>query len=268
MVDQNKLEAETEAVFKSSRNDVDPVSGNEVPTGSLPEEVRDDIPAQLSEGEYVVPADVVRYYGVKFFEDLRSEAKMGWQDMEQNGRVGGEPMSPEGMEMGGDELPFDLSELNFVEVPDDAVVGMAEGGFWAGLKKAFGADERPSTKEIMERRAKEREASRGNDRDRDRSQRSSKEESKKDSGPSIAEQINFGGDYGNPQKPKAPDTEPSRKAYTASPSEVRKQRSEERGVNLLEDKPDAWGNLTKALGLQRVATLYLRVTPATKSKAH
>ena len=30
--------------------DVDPVSGNEVPPGSLAEEVRDDIPAQLSEG--------------------------------------------------------------------------------------------------------------------------------------------------------------------------------------------------------------------------
>lgn len=157
MVDQNKLAAETEAVFKSSRNDVDPVSGNDVPTGSLPEEVRDDIPAQLSEGEYVVPADVVRYYGVKFFEDLRGEAKMGWKSMEQNGRIGGEPMSPPGMEMGDDELPFDLSELNFVEVSDDAITGMAEGGFWAGLKRAFGADERPSTKEIMERRKQERQ---------------------------------------------------------------------------------------------------------------
>ena len=49
----------------------DPVSGNEVPSGSMDQEVRDDIPAQLSEGEYVVPADVVRYFGVKFFEDLR-----------------------------------------------------------------------------------------------------------------------------------------------------------------------------------------------------
>ena len=29
-------------------------------------EVRDDIPAMLSEGEYVVPADVLRYYGVNF----------------------------------------------------------------------------------------------------------------------------------------------------------------------------------------------------------
>ena len=56
---------------------VDPVSGNDVPPGSLPEEVRDDIPARLSEGEYVVPADVVRYYGVRVFEDLRSSSKNG-----------------------------------------------------------------------------------------------------------------------------------------------------------------------------------------------
>lgn len=47
---------------------VDPVSGNEVPPGSLPEEVRDDIDARLSEGEYVVPADVVRFFGVKFLK--------------------------------------------------------------------------------------------------------------------------------------------------------------------------------------------------------
>ena len=70
---------------------VDPVSGNEIPPGSLAKEVRDDVPAQLSEGEYVVPADVVRYYGVKFFEDLRSEAKSGLMDMQANGRIGGEP---------------------------------------------------------------------------------------------------------------------------------------------------------------------------------
>ena len=34
----------------------DPVSGNDVPPGSMQEEVRDDIPAQLSEGEFVFPA--------------------------------------------------------------------------------------------------------------------------------------------------------------------------------------------------------------------
>ena len=72
----------------------DPVSGNEIPSGSLASEVRDDIPAQLSEGEYVVPADVVRYFGVKVFEDMRMEAKMGLQSMEQDGRIGGEPVEP------------------------------------------------------------------------------------------------------------------------------------------------------------------------------
>lgn len=72
---------------------VDPVSGNEVPPGSMAEEVRDDVPAQLSEGEYVVPADVTRYYGVKFFEDLRTQAKQGMGQMEAEGRIGGEPVS-------------------------------------------------------------------------------------------------------------------------------------------------------------------------------
>jgi hypothetical protein len=141
------MDEQMSAMFKSSRGDVDPVSGNDVPTGSLPEEVRDDIPAQLSEGEYVVPADVVRYYGVKFFEDLRGEAKMGWQAMEQNGRIGGEPVAPEGMEMGGDELPFDISELQFMEVPDEDVVqafagkyigGYADGGFIESIKETLG----------------------------------------------------------------------------------------------------------------------------------
>ena len=73
----------------------DPVSGNDIPPGSLAKEVRDDIPAMLSEGEYVVPADVLRYYGVNFFEGLRNKAKQGLSSMEQNGRIGGEPMSPQ-----------------------------------------------------------------------------------------------------------------------------------------------------------------------------
>ena len=106
---------------------IDPVSGNEVPLGSMPEEVRDDIPAQLSEGEYVVPADVVRYYGVKYFEDLRAKAKFGYQDMEENGRIGGEPVG--GMEIiePEDDMMFDISEL---EVEDDGQpMEMAIGGY-------------------------------------------------------------------------------------------------------------------------------------------
>ena len=90
---------------------VDPVSGNEVPPGSMASEVRDDIPAQLSEGEYVVPADVLRFYGVKFFEDLRNEAKMGLADMESNGRIGGEPVAGPGRGSGEDLTPEEMAEL-------------------------------------------------------------------------------------------------------------------------------------------------------------
>ncbi len=117
---------QTEAVFKSSRTDVDPVSGNEVPPGSLPEEVRDDIPAMLSEGEYVVPADVLRFYGVKFFEDLRSQAKMGLAEMESNGRIGGEPIEEGTGEVGiSDE---DLMAIMAQAPQDEQAVGAANGG--------------------------------------------------------------------------------------------------------------------------------------------
>jgi hypothetical protein len=98
--------------------DRDPVSGNEVPSGSMAEEVRDDIPAQLSEGEYVVPADVVRYYGVRFFEELRSEAKEGLGDMESDGRIGGEPVGDYGDDMLSAEEESELM----------SITGMAAGG--------------------------------------------------------------------------------------------------------------------------------------------
>jgi hypothetical protein len=142
------MNEQMDAVFKSSRTGyaeggevgeapdttigVDPVSGNEIPMGARPEEVRDDIPAQLSEGEYVVPADVVRFYGVRFFEELRTGAKQGYAEMDQNGRIGGEPVEPEGMEMiePEDDLPFDISELQMVDDDEEMPVGAAEGGYF------------------------------------------------------------------------------------------------------------------------------------------
>ena len=39
-----------EMAFSGQAPQVDPISGNEVPPGSLPVEVRDDIDAKLSEG--------------------------------------------------------------------------------------------------------------------------------------------------------------------------------------------------------------------------
>jgi len=104
--------------FMAEAEDVDPISGNEVPPGSLPEEVRDDIPARLSEGEYVVPADVLRFYGVKFFEDLRENAKMELARMDREGRIGGEPIPNE--------------ELSDEEKAELDAIGAAVGGFITG----------------------------------------------------------------------------------------------------------------------------------------
>ena len=67
---------------------VDPVSGNEVPMGSTQEEVRDDIPAQLSEGEFVFPADVVRFIGLDTLMKLRQSAKAGLAKMDRMGQMG------------------------------------------------------------------------------------------------------------------------------------------------------------------------------------
>jgi hypothetical protein len=106
--------------FMADDVEVDPVSGNEVPPGSLPEEVRDDIPAQLSEGEYVVPADVLRFYGMKFFEDLRENAKIELARMDREGRIGGQP------------VPSNDNELTPEEMAELDSIGAAVGGFITG----------------------------------------------------------------------------------------------------------------------------------------
>tara|TARA_E500000331_G_scaffold111324_2_gene108449 strand:+ start:3113 stop:4849 length:1737 start_codon:yes stop_codon:yes gene_type:complete len=65
----------------------DPVSGNPVPIGSSPENVRDDIPAALSLGEYVVPNDVVRWHGLKHFMQMHEEAKSGLMMMQSMDQI-------------------------------------------------------------------------------------------------------------------------------------------------------------------------------------
>jgi hypothetical protein len=115
--------------------DVDPVSGNEVPPGSLAEEVRDDMDAKLSAGEYVVPADVVQYFGLKFFENLRSEAKGDLEKMDKEGRMGGEPVQEEAPVGGEEELsPEEMAMLQEIMGGggQEAPVQMAEGGLAKG----------------------------------------------------------------------------------------------------------------------------------------
>lgn len=137
-----------EMAFMDDGMERDPVSGNEIPTGSLAEEVRDDVPAMLSEGEYVVPADVLRFYGIKFFEDLRIKAKEGLARMESMGRIGGEPIQEEEGES-SNVLPFPVEELETeeeeIEMATGGYVGYDEGGVGiSSMDKFEGLDSIPN----------------------------------------------------------------------------------------------------------------------------
>ena len=105
-----QMELFDEGGLKDEGGTVDPVSGNEVPPGSTQEEVRDDIPAQLSEGEFVFPADVVRYLGLEFLMNLRQRAKAGLKKMEEMGQMGNsdEATLP-------DDIPFTVDDLEMAE---------------------------------------------------------------------------------------------------------------------------------------------------------
>jgi hypothetical protein len=90
--------------------EVDQESGNEVPPGSLRKEVRDDIPAMLSEGEFVFPADVVRFIGLENLMELRQRAKAGLKRMEEMGQMGNseDATIP-------DDIPFTIDDLELEE---------------------------------------------------------------------------------------------------------------------------------------------------------
>lgn len=87
--------------LKEQGGTTDAVSGNDVPPGALQEEVRDDISAKLSGGEFVFPADVVRYIGLKNIMRLRDEAKMGLRKMEEIGQMGNSKSGADGEALHG-----------------------------------------------------------------------------------------------------------------------------------------------------------------------
>ena len=197
---------------------IDPVSGNEIPLGSTAANVRDDIPTNLSEGEIVVPADVVNYWGVKLFEDLRAQAKMGYAQMEKDGRIGGEPMEEDDI-----DIELSMDDVEVVEMPDAAEPEDAFlGKFFAGIKEAnrkqqeANTEKRDRSYKAIKARAQANKGKPKNraeamlqalqnafkdDRDKKRPQLKSKPATSDDApGPSIAEQINFGGDYRDKKK--------------------------------------------------------------------
>lgn len=60
---------------------------NGVPPGSLSKEVADDVPANLSEGEFVFSADVVRYYGLRVLNAMMEHARQALEEMENEGNI-------------------------------------------------------------------------------------------------------------------------------------------------------------------------------------
>ena len=106
---------------------VDPISGNEVPAGSLAEEVRDDVPAQLSEGEFVVPADVVRFIGLEKLMQMRDQAKSGLAQMESEGQMGGSPAPMQSEMDDATEMDALIDGMDSEDF-DGAVQAFAEGG--------------------------------------------------------------------------------------------------------------------------------------------
>ena len=53
--------------------------------GTTPSEMADDIPVMLSENEYVLPAHVVKWHGLKHIMDMQTEAEMGLMAMHDMG---------------------------------------------------------------------------------------------------------------------------------------------------------------------------------------
>ena len=116
-------------------NTVDPVSGNDVPPGAMQEEVRDDIDAKLSEGEFVIPADVVRYIGLSTLMKMRDKAKEGLKKMEEIGQMGNaeevsnaEALHGEGSEMDDETFGAEVDSIMNEDMGDEDRA-FAEGGY-------------------------------------------------------------------------------------------------------------------------------------------
>ncbi len=103
---------------------------NDPPVGSTPSEVADDIPAMISEGEFVIPADVVRYVGLDKIRAMMQEAKHGLACMEDEGLIvdvdeEGRPQKDQ-KEKSDDKVA--IIETVQIEKVDPMMTQMAEGG--------------------------------------------------------------------------------------------------------------------------------------------
>lgn len=109
--------------LKDEGGTVDEVSGNKVPVGGTKKGVRDDIPAMVSEGEFIFPEDVTRYIGLDKLMQLRQDAKMGLKKMEAMGQMGnGDEATMD------DDMPFEMADLIIVGGPMEEPQEKYKGG--------------------------------------------------------------------------------------------------------------------------------------------
>ena len=93
--------------------------------GATEKEVADDIPAQISEGELVVPANVVRYHGLSTYESLRQSALLGLKGLENEGQL--KKVDENGIPVEEDKK--EDKEKDTIKVQTVKMLSAKEGGF-------------------------------------------------------------------------------------------------------------------------------------------
>jgi len=119
----NQMQQFAEGGLEDEGGEIDEVSGNKVPIGGTKEGVRDDIPANVSEGEFIFPADVVRFVGLDKLMSIRQDAKMGLQKMEAMGQMGNSDEATM-----DDDMPFEMADLVVIGGQGEPME-FANGGF-------------------------------------------------------------------------------------------------------------------------------------------
>ena len=107
MNEGGSVEKEVDFVKDDDEEPADP------PPGATPEEVADDIPAYLSTGEYVLPANVVRYLGLERIVEMHKGALQQLQQMEDLDII--ENVDENGM------VEEDDDEMEYLDEPEGVV---------------------------------------------------------------------------------------------------------------------------------------------------
>ena len=126
---EKQMELFARGGLKDEGGMIDEESGNEVPVGGTREGVRDDIDANVSNGEFIFSEDVTRYIGLDKLMQLRQQAKMGLKRMEAMGQMGNSDEATM-----DDDLPFGMDDLIIVagDSGNDGEINMAVGGLTTG----------------------------------------------------------------------------------------------------------------------------------------